>query len=175
MGTFVWADASSTNALVSTTDNEFMARSAGGIRLFANANATVGVRLAPGANAWSAASDRHLKENFKPVDTRAVLARLIATPVTEWNLISQPASVRHIGPMAQDFQASFGVGEDDRHISSTDADGVAFAAIQGLHELVKEKDARIAGLEQRLNGLEEKLRRCDALLERIQPAASGGR
>lgn len=174
-GTFVWADASSTNALVSTTDNEFMARAAGGVRLFANANATVGVRLAPGANAWSAASDRHLKENFKPVDTRAVLARLIATPVTEWNLVSQPASVRHIGPMAQDFQASFGVGEDDRHISSTDADGVAFAAIQGLHELVKEKDARIAGLEQRLIGLEEKLRRCDALLDRIQAAVPEGR
>lgn len=153
-GSFVWADASSTNAVRSAANNQLTARCAGGIRFFANSTATIGVKLAAGGNAWSAASDRNLKENFKPVDTRAVLAKLAATPVTEWNLIAQDPSTRHIGPMAQDFKAAFGVGEDDRHISTTDADGVAFAAIQGLNEIVKEKDARIAELEKRLGSLE---------------------
>jgi hypothetical protein len=35
--------------------------------------------------------------------------------------------------MAQDFYAAFSVGEDNRHITSIDEDGVALAAIQALH------------------------------------------
>ncbi len=171
-GAFVWADASSTNALRSTTSNQFTARCAGGVRFFANSNATVGVQLVSGGNSWSIASDRNLKENFKPVDARAVLNQLLATPVSEWNLISQDPAIRHIGPMAQDFKAAFGVGEDDRHINTCDADGVAFAAIQGLHQVVKEKDERIADLEKRLNSLEAKLRQLDRLLEPASEARS---
>ena len=34
--------------------------------------------------------------------------------------------------MAQDFYSAFGVGEDNRHITSIDEDGVALAAIKGL-------------------------------------------
>ena len=98
-----------------------------------------------------------MKANFKPVNVRAVLTRLVATPVTEWNLISQDPTIRHIGPMAQDFKAAFEVGEDDRHISTSDADGVAFAAIQGLYEELKERDQKIAALEKRLTYLESKI------------------
>lgn len=174
-GAFVWADASSTNAVRSTANHQLSARCAGGVRFFANAAATVGVQLAPGANAWSPASDRNLKENCRPVDARAVLAKLVATPVTEWNLISQDPAIRHIGPMAQDFQAAFGVGEDDRHISTTDADGVAFAAIQGLHEVVKEKDARIAELAKRLSDLESRMQQLARRLEQASAPAPHGK
>jgi hypothetical protein len=48
-------------------------------------------------------------------------------PIQRWNMKSQDASIRHIGPMAQDFHAAFAVGEDNRHINSVDADGVALA------------------------------------------------
>jgi hypothetical protein len=167
-GAFVWADASHTNALRSTANNQFSARCAGGVRFYANSNATVGVQLAAGANAWSAMSDRHVKENFKPIDTRAVLAKLMATPVTEWNLIAQDPAIRHLGPMAQDFKAAFAAGEDDRHISTTDADGVAFAAIQGLAQVVNEKEARIAELEKRLSGLEAQMQQFS---RRLEPAS----
>jgi len=34
--------------------------------------------------------------------------------------------------MAQDFYAAFGVGADDRHITSIDEDGVALAAVKAL-------------------------------------------
>jgi regulator of replication initiation timing len=34
--------------------------------------------------------------------------------------------------MAQDFYAAFHVGEDDRHITSIDEDGVALASIKAL-------------------------------------------
>ncbi len=63
-----------------------------------------------------------------------------------WNYRSQDAAIRHIGPVAQDFYAAFGVGEDDRHISTIDADGVALAAIQGLYQVVQQKETRIADL-----------------------------
>ncbi len=63
--------------------------------------------------------------------------------------------------MAQDFYAAFGLGQDELHISTVDADGVALAAIQGLYQLSQEQAARIealevenAALKQRLDGLE---------------------
>jgi hypothetical protein len=39
-----------------------------------------------GGNAWSATSDRNVKENFPPVDPRAVLEKMVEMPITEWNL-----------------------------------------------------------------------------------------
>ena len=42
--------------------------------------------------------------------------------------------------MAQDFYKAFGLGEDDRHISTVDADGVALAAIQALYRIVNEEN-----------------------------------
>jgi len=83
--------------------------------------------------------------------------------LTTWNYKSQAASVRHIGPMAQDFHAAFCVGESELGITTIDADGVALAAIQGLHEIVKEKDARIAKLEKEMAGMESRF----AALEKI--------
>lgn len=169
-GTFVWGD--STPAYISSSvSNSWTARASGGVRFFSNSGATVGVQLAAGGNAWSPMSDRNVKENFQPVDQRAVLDKVCHLPVTEWNLISQPTGIRHIGPMAQDFQAAFGVGEDDRHISTSDADGVALAAIQGLNQkveqVVKEKDARIQILERDVAALK-------AMVNSLIQESSGG-
>src|SRR5882672_2126218 len=82
------------------------------------------------------ASDRNLKENFERVDSRAVLEKVAALPVSSWNYKSDQSS-RHLGPMAQDFYAAFGVGPDDKHITTVDESGVALAAIQGLNEKVQ--------------------------------------
>ena len=89
--------------------------------------------------------------------------------MSEWSYTAQGAGVRHIGPMAQDFRASFGLGEDDKHISAVDEEGVALAAIKALQAEVSEKDRQLAEmrradetsanikyarLEQRLDALE---------------------
>lgn len=50
--------------------------------------------------------------------------------------------------MGQDFFAAFGVGETDTRLSTIDADGVALAAIQCLHQLVQQKDCEIAELRK---------------------------
>jgi hypothetical protein len=127
-GAFVWGD--NTNADVnSPTSNSFTLRASGGIFLYTNATLTAGVQVAAGGSSWSVISDRSMKENLEQVDAEAVLDALVAIPVSTWNYISQDETIRHMGVMAQDFYAAFGVGEDDRHITTIDADGVAFAAI----------------------------------------------
>ena len=94
------------------------------------------------ATSFANASDRNLKENFAPVNPREVLAKVAGLAVSRWNFKGD-AVTSHVGPMAQDFHAAFGLGTDDRHIATVDADGVALAAIQGLNQKVDEKDARI--------------------------------
>ena len=90
------------------------------------------------------------------------LERLVSIPIETWNYKTQDPSIRHMGPMAQDFYAAFGLGVDDKHISTVDADGVALAAIQGLYELVKEKDAQIAKQQEQITQLSERLAALEA-------------
>ena len=97
-------------------------------------------------------SDRNAKENFTPVSAQEVLGKVAALPISRWNFKGDNST--HVGPMAQDFHAAFGVGTDDKHIATVDADGVALAAIQGLNQKLEEKNARIAELEKRLEKLE---------------------
>jgi uncharacterized coiled-coil protein SlyX len=66
--------------------------------------------------------------------------------------------------MAQDFYAAFGVGPDDKHIATVDADGVALAAIQGLNRKLQEKDTAIEALQNRLERLEKTLATQDKTL-----------
>ena len=106
--------------------------------------------------AISSGSDRNIKENFTPVDADDVLARVAALPVTRWNYKDDP-SAQHIGPVAQDFRAAFGLGSDDKFITTVDVDGVALTAIQALNRKVAEKEAEIQQLEQRLGRLERLL------------------
>jgi len=101
--------------------------------------------------------DRNAKENLQPVSPREVLQKLDSLPLNRWNY-KQDKTAEHIGPMAQDFYAVFGVGADDKHIATVDEEGVALAAIQGvnlkLNEKLVEKDAEIQSLANRLGKLE---------------------
>jgi Chaperone of endosialidase len=100
-------------------------------------------------------SDRNLKRDIEPVDERAVLATLASVPMSTWSYTSEDPSVRHLGPMAQDFHAAFGLGNTDRAYDPIDAHGVAFAAIQALYEQVREQNARIERLEQQNSELRQ--------------------
>jgi hypothetical protein len=105
-------------------------------------------------NAVLVTSDRNAKENFEPVDSRALLDKVAAMPISHWNFKGDTATP-HLGPMAQDFHAAFGLGTDDKHIATVDADGVALAAIQGLNQKLDETRAENAELKQRLEKLEQ--------------------
>ena len=97
-------------------------------------------------------SSRDSKEDFQPLDPQEILARTAQLPISEWTFKEGP-KVRHIGPMAEDFNAAFGLGTE-KTISLTDVSGVALAAIQGLHSLVEEQQKLIGQLEERLRQLE---------------------
>ena len=72
-----------------------------------------------------------------------------------------------MGPMAQDFSAAFGLGLDDKHINTVDADGVALAAIQGLYTLVKEKDAEIVSQKDKIDCLETRVKQLEEMVRMI--------
>ncbi len=162
-GMFVWAD-SYDEPFAGSVANSFIVRASGGI-YFGTADPIngapsgkfidtwTGAHLTNGGT-WTNASDRAAKENFANVNAREILTRVANLPIQTWNYIAEQATIRHIGPTAQDFYAAFGVGADDTHIATIDADGVALAAIQGLHQVVQEKEAQIAELEARLAVLE---------------------
>ncbi len=124
--------------------------------LVLNANGSASFAGTVSANGVQLTSDRNAKENFKALDPQSVLARVAALPVTEWNYKSETTDKKHIGPMAQDFQAAFGLnGGDDKHISVVDEGGVALAAIQGLNQELAEQKAENAELKARLEKLEQ--------------------
>jgi hypothetical protein len=95
-------------------------------------------------------SDRDAKETFETTNPMTILQRLAEIPIQKWSYKWDDASIRHIGPMAQDFAEAFGVGEDDKHIHPIDAQGVAFSAIQGLYQMLKEKDVQTENLQRQL-------------------------
>ncbi len=152
-GTFVWADSTDAD-FASTATNQFAVRASGGIVFYSDPATNIGVALSPGSGTWSSLSDRNAKRNLAPVDGREILRKLSRIQIQTWNYKSQDESVRHIGPTAQDFTSAFAVGDDDRHIAAVDADGVALAAVQGLHEILKEKETEIESLKMRLARLE---------------------
>lgn len=99
-------------------------------------------------------SDRALKTNFASIDPTHVLERVRDLPIATWSYTADDPSIRHLGPMAQDFAALFTVGADDRHIHPLDGQGVALAAIQGLLAQIDALQADNAQLAARVAALE---------------------
>ena len=151
-GSFVWSDNTGTD-FASTAANQFNVRSIGGVRFATDSTFGTGVTLAAGASAWAAVSDSTLKRNIREVDGEEILDRLAELPVSRWSYKSQSENIEHIGPMAQDFYRLFGLGEDDKHITTLDPDGIALAAIKALIK----KNNTLEGEMTELRNLVEKL------------------
>jgi hypothetical protein len=92
-------------------------------------------------------SDRDAKRDVLEVDERQVLERLASVPYSTWSYTDDPLRARHLGPMAQDFHAAFGLGQTDRAYEPVDAHGVSMASIKALYKLVQDQEARIERLE----------------------------
>ena len=163
-GSFVWNDAANLNeSLSSTADNQFLVRASGGIWFGTTGNVasipsgrfintSTGGYLSTGG-VWTNASDKNAKTNFSMVNPTDVLERVAQLPISTWNYKTQDATIRHMGPMAQDFYAAFGLGEDDKHLGTIDADGVALAAIQGLYQQNQALQSENAELKAQVDDL----------------------
>jgi hypothetical protein len=127
------------------------------------------------ATAFVATSDRNAKENFAPVSAQEILDKVAALPITTWNFKAM-GDGRHIGPMAQDFHAAFGLGGSDTTITSVDPDGVALAAIQGLNEKLEGNSQKAEASLQTLRAenaeLKARLERLERLLTRLPEGSS---
>ncbi|HEU0014054.1 MAG TPA: tail fiber domain-containing protein, partial [Longimicrobium sp.] len=154
----------SSDSVYPTANNQFVARGCGGIKLFTNQSLTAGVEVAAGGGSWSSVSDRARKENFLGVEDAAVLEGIRRVPVMTWNYLSQDRSIRHMGPVAQDFHAAFGLGESELLINTIDIDGVNLAGIQALDRLVQGQRKEIDALKAENAELRARLERIEALL-----------
>lgn len=84
-------------------------------------------------------------------------------PISTWSYRGEDDSIRHIGPISQDFYAAFGFGEDERYISMVDADGIAFSAIQGMFEIIQEQAAQIENQDIRMDDIEYRLTKIEQI------------
>ncbi|HGG57524.1 MAG TPA: tail fiber domain-containing protein [Nannocystis exedens] len=107
-------------------------------------------------------SDRNLKADFRSIDPAVVLAKVVAMPITTWRYKKDSTDVRHLGPMAQDFAAAFGLGKTERLIFPLDATGVSMAAIQGMHQRLVDAEEENAALHRQLADLERRMIRLEA-------------
>jgi hypothetical protein len=183
-GSFVYGDNSTTTVMNANYGNQFSVRAAGGYRFFSNSALSSGVTLTAGASSWTTVSDRNRKELFLALDGEDILQRLRVVPVTSWRYIAEEdRNVRHIGPMAQDWNAAFPeLGGDGLTINTGDFDGVNLAAAQALERRTAEQAARLrvleaenAALRARLDGVEQmemRLRRLEELAgTAVEPGA----
>ena len=128
-----------------------------------------GVPVPPGSEYCSSMcpiSDRNRKEDFELVDSSAILHKLLLMPITTWSYTFEDPSIRHLGPMAQDFKAAFEVGATDKMIFQIDADGVALASIQAMYGELAELREHEAELERTVEALEARLARLEAAAAR---------
>jgi trimeric autotransporter adhesin len=99
---------------------------------------------------WANASDVNKKEDFTTLNGTDLLQKISSLPITKWRY--KGSEEYHIGPMAQDFHKLFGLGTDDKGISTVDPAGIALAAIQ---ELIKENEILKNELQQIKQAIEE--------------------
>jgi hypothetical protein len=147
-GDFVFADSNNFDFSPNGPDN-FRVRATGGVRFVVDIDGTGATTWSCGlvsGGSWVCSSDRNQKQDLELLDGTAVLDKLVAMPVYAWSPKGKNSHTRHFGPMAQDFYATFGLGDSDVGIGQQDADGVAPAAIQGLHAKVESRQSEIDGL-----------------------------
>lgn len=186
-GSFVFGDRSTVDTIRAGVNHSANWRVSGGFRIFTSSNLSTGVTLQSGASVsnwgqanaviststgaylhtngtWTNNSDVNRKHLFETVHGEDVLTRLRSLPITTWTYRVEDASVRHLGPMAQDFHAAFGLGDDEKTIGTVDADGVALAGVQAL-------EARTAAQREEIDALRREnaeLRRRNEALEAEQ-------
>jgi trimeric autotransporter adhesin len=155
-GSFVFGDRSSSTDGYAAGVNQFLVRAYGGTGF--NSAPNIGCDLPPGQGAWACTSSRLAKEGFKDVDGEDVLSKLSRIRIQSWRYLG--TSAVHVGPVAEDFRAAFGLGEGTTKIATVDAEGISLVAVQALERrtarLQEENDelrAELAALRQQVQKL----------------------
>jgi hypothetical protein len=126
-----------------TASNSFIGRFANGYYLHTNSAMTSGVQVGASGTSWTTISDSTKKENFRNIDGELILKKIHALRLGTWNYKFHGPSIRHYGPMAQEFYSAFGFDDighigNDSTISTQDISGVNITAIKALIERTDE-------------------------------------
>ncbi|HEY0413187.1 MAG TPA: tail fiber domain-containing protein [Allosphingosinicella sp.] len=166
-GTFVWSDGSATasaDTFRNTANNEFALRATGGFRFRTNLTGTTGCNLPAGSGVFNCTSSRSTKQNFIAVSGADLLGKIRALPISTWNYISEGQQVRHLGPMAEDFYRTFGLGVESTSIGVQDLASVSLAGVKALEARTAELEDKGREVEQ-LRAEVEQLRGANSALE----------
>src|ERR1700730_6435554 len=88
-----------------------------------------------------------------PVDGFQILNGVVDLPISTWRYYWEAKEVRHLGPMAQDWAATFGLGTTNTMITLVDDNGVALVSIQALYRLLSELRQEVVELRKRVSAL----------------------
>lgn len=127
-------------------------------------NAGQGAWLSDGG-VWTDISNSNLKDNITKLDKQEILKATLTLDITKWKY-SNTENEYHIGPMAQDFQRIYGIG-DGTGIAAGDKAGIALLSVQALaeqievlnqtNETILEENAQ---LKEQLNVMNNALQNC---------------
>ena len=115
------------------------------------------------AGTLSENSSRRYKTEITPINVREILNKASDLPLFEWSY-EKDVAARHMGPMAEDFGTTFGLGHDEQALAPRDVAAVALGAIQGLYDLFKESEVSATEYQDRLQLVEQERK---DLLERL--------
>ena len=99
-------------------------------------------------------SDVNAKTAITDIDPGEILSLVSELPVSQWEY-KDAVGETHIGPMAQDFYAAFGLGASETGISTIDTAGVALVAIKALSDENKLLRRQLQAQKNRLTALED--------------------
>lgn len=112
----------------------------------------------------SSGSSQSWKKNIQEVDAAQVLEMLRQVPVARWQYKNDASESDHVGPMAEDFYAAFGLGADAQHLAPADLAGVAFASVKALATELEETNDELRALHEENDALRARLDRIERLL-----------
>ena len=112
---------------------------------------------------WTNGSSRSFKENFQSINTEEILETLMGLEIQKWEYKGSDEG-QHLGPIAEDFHKAFGLGSNEKYITTVDIDGVALAAVQGVAKENQSLKERIQIVENENRELRERLDRIETLL-----------
>ena len=69
-----------------------------------------------------------------------------------------------MGPIAEEFHEAFGLGNNEKYISTVDIDGVALAAIQALKNKNDELSDEVQSIKNENEELRRRLEKIEAML-----------
>jgi trimeric autotransporter adhesin len=103
---------------------------------------------------WTNVSDANKKEDFVDLNATDLLQKISQLNIQRWKY--KGSNEYHIGPTAQNFYKLFGLGTDDKGISTVDPAGIALAAIKEQQRIIEKQNEQILRLQKRVEVLEGK-------------------